>query len=199
MNEAFVPAPNRPTTRAAEGLPRWRWTTAEIERIAAAGYFHEHDRFELLGGEIVPMSPKGRRHEVIREQLAFRLTKLAPDNLFVAQEPQFNLSGDTYTVPDILVRTAGVSTYDLRASDALLVLEIADTSLAYDLNTKAALFAAHGVPEYWVINAATLMTTVHRRPSQDGYAFRHEFGSDARLVPEFAPELAVTLGTLFAD
>jgi Uma2 family endonuclease len=199
MNEIFIPASNRPTTQAADGLPRWRWTTAEIERIAAAGYFHEDDRFELLGGEIVPMSPKGRRHERIREELSFLLARLASTDMFVSPEPQFNLSPDTYTVPDILVRAAGGCTYDLRASDALLVIEVADTSLAYDLNTKAALCAAHGVREYWVINAATLVTTVHRRPSESGYAFRDEFGPDTRLVPELAPELAVTLGVLFPD
>ena len=68
MNEALVPHP-RPTTRAAEGLPRWSWSVSEIERLAAGGYFHEDDRFELVGGEIVPMSPKGRRHEIIRERV----------------------------------------------------------------------------------------------------------------------------------
>jgi Uma2 family endonuclease len=199
MNEIFAPGRSRPATQAAEGLPRWRWTTAEVERIAAAGYFHEHDRFELLGGEIVPMSPKGRRHEEIRERLAFLITRLAPEHLFVAQEPQFNLSDDTYTVPDILVRGAGGNTYDLRPGDALLVVEVADTSLAYDLKTKASLYASHGVREYWVIDAASLMTTVHRQLSVNGYAFASEIGPDAELVPEFAPELAVTLGRVFAD
>jgi Uma2 family endonuclease len=59
MNELFSPAQQHPTTQAAEGLPRRRWTVAEIERLTAAGYFHEDDRFELLGGEIVAMSRKG--------------------------------------------------------------------------------------------------------------------------------------------
>ena len=66
MNEAFTPPLPRPTTRAADGLPRWRWTVEEIERIAAAGFFRGDERFELLGGETAPMSPKGRRHEIIR-------------------------------------------------------------------------------------------------------------------------------------
>ena len=59
MNELFSPAQQRPTTQTADGLPRWRWTVAEIERMTAAGYFHDYDRFELLGGEIVPMSRRG--------------------------------------------------------------------------------------------------------------------------------------------
>src|SRR5260370_37124366 len=98
MNERFTLPPRRPTTQAADGLPRWCWTVAEVERMAAAGYFHQYDRFELLGGEIVPMSPKGRRHEIIRIALAFRFSRLAPQGLIVASEPQFNLSDDTYVM-----------------------------------------------------------------------------------------------------
>src|SRR5580700_9533296 len=103
MNEIFRPAPIRPTTRAADGLPRWHWTVAEIEKLAAGAFFHEDERIELVGGEIVPMSPKGRRHETIRIELADRFHRQAPPALAVASEPQFNLSEDTYTVPDIVL------------------------------------------------------------------------------------------------
>ena len=120
MNEIFFPSPKRPTTQAAEGLPRWCWTVAEIEKLAAAGFFHQDERFELVGGEIVPMSPKGRRHELVREELTFLFARLAPPGIFVTAEPQFNLSQDTYTVPDLLVRPAGIKTPDLRGSEALL-------------------------------------------------------------------------------
>jgi Uma2 family endonuclease len=61
-------------------------------------------------------------------------------------EPQFNVGDDTYAVPDILVHPAGIKTPDVRGVDALLVVEIADTSLAYDLQMKAQLYASHGVP-----------------------------------------------------
>jgi Uma2 family endonuclease len=199
MNELFIPAQKRSATQAADGLPRWRWTVAEVERLAAAGFLHEDERIELLGGEIVPMSPKGRRHELIREELTFRFTKLAPPAIFVTSEPQLNLTEDTYTNPDILVRPAAIKTPDLRGTDALLVLEIADTSLEYDLRTKVPLYATHGVREYWVINARTLMTTVHRQPSGNSYAFTQELPGDALLVPSLAPALAVSLSALDLD
>jgi hypothetical protein len=78
MNEHFTFPPPRPTTRAAEGLPRWRWTVAEVERMDAHGFFTELDQFELLGGEIVPMmSPTGRRHENIRIELAQHMAELS--------------------------------------------------------------------------------------------------------------------------
>jgi len=196
MNEIFSRARQRSATQAADGLPRWRWTVAEVERMAAAGFFHEHDRFELLGGEIVPMSPKGRRHEIIRAKLAYRFTRLAPESVFVVSEPQFNLSDDTYVDPDILVHPAEILTPDVRGSDALLVVEVADTSLVYDIKTKAPLYASYGVREYWVIDAASLMTAVHRQPSGDTYQFTREVPPDSVLIPEFAQDLTVSLSVL---
>jgi len=190
---------SRPTTRAADGLPRWSWTVAEIERMAAGGYFRDEDRFELVGGEIVPTSPKGRRHEIVREALAFRFSRAATDDVFVTSEPQFNLAEDTFAVPDILVRSSGIKTPDIRGSDALLVVEIADTSLAYDLQIKAQLYGSHGVREYWVINAATLVTTVHTQPLRARYAVIGEVLPRELISPALAPALAISLAALDLD
>jgi len=187
------------TTQAADGLPRWRWTVAEIEKMAADGYFHEDERFELVGGEIVPMSPKGRRHEIIRGELAFRFSRLASDDIFVVAEPQFNLKDDTYLVPDILVHPAVIKTPDVRGGDALLVVEVADSSLRYDLNTKAPIYAANGVREYRVINAGTLATIVHKEPTGQAYGVVQEVAPDAMLVPSLVPAFAVSLGALQLD
>jgi Uma2 family endonuclease len=199
MNEHFTFPPQRPTTQAADGLPRWRWTIAEIERLVAAGIFNENDKFELLGGDIVPMSPKGIRHELLREALSFQFSRLAPDGVFVSPEATFRLSDDTLTEPDILVRPAAIKTHRLRGSEVLLLVEVADSSLSYDLKTKAPLYAANSVPEYWVINALTLMTTVHLRPHGDVYAAVEEFSPADRLTPSQVPELAVTIAGLDLD
>jgi Uma2 family endonuclease len=204
MNRIFAPPPLHPpprsTTRAADGLPRWRWTVAEIEKMSADGYFHDEERFELVGGEIVPMmAAKGRRHELIRGELAFRYSRLAPPDVFVVSEPQFNLTDDTYLNPDILVHPAAIKTPDVRGGDVLLVVEVADTSLRYDVNTKAPIYATHGVREYWVINAATLATLVHREPSGTKYGNVSEIAPDARLVPALVPSFAISLNALELD
>jgi Uma2 family endonuclease len=194
MNRIFTPPPHhRPTTQAADGLPRWRWTVAEIERMAEDGYFRDDERFELVGGDIVPMSPKGRRHEIIRTRLTFHFFQLSPKDIFVASEPQFNLDDDTYLNPDILVQPFAMETPDVRGGDALLVVEIADTSLRYDLNTKATIYAAYGVREYWVINAITLTTKVYREPSGKVYDAVEEVAPGDTLTPALAPALAISL------
>jgi Uma2 family endonuclease len=200
MNEHFTFPPQRPTTQAAEGVPRWRWTVAEVERLAAQGFFTEFDRFELLGGEIVPMmSPTGRRHEVIKAELAQHMSDVGVKVFTVIQEPQFNLAPDTFVKPDILVHPRGIKTYDLKGADALLVVEVAETSLSYDLEVKMPIYASHGVREYWVINAITRMTMIHRQPAGDRYADKQEFPPTARLIPSLAPTLAVSLSELDLD
>jgi Uma2 family endonuclease len=200
MNQHFTFPPQRPTTQAAEGVPRWRWTVAEVERMVAHGFFTEFDRFELLGGEIVPMmSPAGRRHETIKIELAQHMSDLARKVLTVAQEPQFNLAPDTSVKPDILVHPRAIKTYDLKGSEALLVVEVAETSLSYDLKIKLPVYASHGVREYWVINAITRVTMVHRQPTGNVYADKKEIAPAERLIPSLAPELAVSLSDLDLD
>ena len=199
MNEQLRPSSLSPTTQAAEGMPRRRWSVAEIQAMAAEGIIAEDERIELIGGEVVPMSPKGRRHEVVRTELAFRMSRQAPDNMRVAAEAQFNLTDDTYVVPDILVYPAAIKVPDVRGPTVLLVVEIADSSLAFDLATKAPLYATHGVREYWVINAKTLATRVHRQPAASGYGYVDTVQATERLTPEAAPELAISLSELDID
>jgi Uma2 family endonuclease len=197
MNRIFtLPPHQRPTTQAADGLPRWRWTVAEIERMAEDGYFGDDERFELVGGDIVPMSPKGRRHEIIRIALALCLSRQTPEDIVVASEPQFNLDDVTYLNPDILVHPVAIETPDVRGGDVLLVVEIADSSLRYDLDTKASIYAAYDVREYWVINAATLATKVHRMPSGKEYGSVDEVTPSETLTPSLVPAFSVSLAAL---
>jgi Uma2 family endonuclease len=201
MSECFVMPPPRPTTQAAEGLPRWRWTVAELERLDAAGFFTEYDRIELLGGEIVQKPSRAERlHEVIREELSFRMMQQAPKGVRAAPVPAFNLSADTYFKPDMLVHPRAIRSYDLRGAEALLVIEVAEAAtLDYDLKTKTSCYAAHGIPEYWVINAATRMTTVFRQPAGEAYAVTADIPYGTRLIPTFVPELALSLSELDLD
>ncbi len=167
MNEHVKPMQRRRApTQAAEGLPRWRWTTAELERVAGTGVFDGKDDFELIGGEMVPMSPSGRRHDLVREVLERHLRRQETDAVHVVGESQLNLSDDTYTKPDIMVRPAPIMAPDLQGDTVLLVVEVADSSLDADLTTKSTLYALHGVREYWVVEAWSLATTVHRDPDR---------------------------------
>lgn len=186
----------RPTTQAAEGLPRLRWTTDDLIRMVEVGLLGERDRVELIGGEIVPMAPAGRRHEVVRDEVVRFWSRRLPADVWVSVEPQFNLDANAYTEPDILVLPWSIKTFDLLGPDALVVVEVAETSLAYDIGTKAKVYASYGVREYWVINAVTLETHVHTTPGEDGYISRILHPPTAALTPHLAPPLTVRLADL---
>ena len=135
-----VSAPSR-VTQAAEGLPRRRFMVAEVEAMVAAGVMDEDERVELIGGELVPMSPKGNRHELVKVALLRRWYRAAPETCDLAPETTFRLSDDTFLEPDVVVYPRAVGLKGLTGPNALLVVEIADSSLRYDTGRKAALYA----------------------------------------------------------
>ena len=156
--------------------------------MVAAGVMEEDERVELIGGELVPMSPTGIRHEVIRMALQRRWYKLAPDDIDLATETTFRLSEDTYLEPDVVVHPRATGLRGLTGAAALLVVEIADSSLRYDMGRKAALYASFGVRELWVIDAVRLTARVFRGPSAEDYRDARDFGASDRLVPLIAPD-----------
>jgi Uma2 family endonuclease len=169
---------------------------AEIEEIVKAGILPEDERFELIGGEIVPMSPKGIRHERIKGALAKYWYQRLPDQIGMITETTFRLGEDTFVEPDFVFFRSADGLANLKPDTCLLAVEVADSSLRYDLERKAHLYATFAVREVWVINAQTLVNRIHRRPGLNGYADKPEIAADQPLVPDFAPALAVTLGAL---
>jgi Uma2 family endonuclease len=185
------------TTQVADGLPRRAWTVNDVERMLQAGVLREPEPFELIGGELVAMAAKNRQHEVLRTELALYWSDRRARDIKIASETPLRLSEYDWPEPDFVVYPATLRAPDVRADTVLLVVEIADTSLASDLETKAPRYAAAGVGEYWVVNARTLITTVHREPRQTGkYAYRETFEATEMLTPMLAPSLAVRLSDL---
>ena len=192
-------SPSEPaTTQVADGLPRRAWTIDEVERMVEVGILREPEPFELIGGELVAMAPKDRRHEVLRTELAlYWADRRRAQNLKIASETPLRLGKHDAPEPDLIAFPEGLLAPDVRADTVLLVVEIADSSLLADLNTKASRYAASGVREYWVINARSLVTRVFLEPRQTGeYGYRHEFQADDMLVPMLVPSLAVRLADL---
>jgi len=182
-----VSAPSR-ITRAAEGLPRRRFTVAEVEAIVAAGVMDEDERVELIGGELVPMSPKGNQHEVVKVALLRRRYRAAPDDRDLAPETTFRLSDDTFLEPDVVIYPRASGLKGVSGPNVLLVVEIADSSKRYDMGRKAKLYAAFGVRELWVIDAVKTTVRIFRAPTAHGYGETLDFGAADRLVPLFAPD-----------
>jgi Uma2 family endonuclease len=178
---------NPRATRGAEGLPRWRFTVAEVEAMVAAGILDEDERIELIEGELVPMSPKGSRHEVLKVALNRHWQRVSPEDLQIAPETTFRLSVDTYLEPDFVVYPSAVGLVGIKGENVLLVVEVADTSLRYDRGRKARLYAQFGVRELWAIDAVKMTTRVFRKPSVEGYGEVLDVKASATVAPTFAP------------
>ena len=176
-------------TSAAEGPPRRRFTVTEVEAMVAAGVMEEDERVELIGGELVPMSPKGRRHELVKTALVdCWISRARPVACRVAQETTFRLSEDTYLEPDVVIypRTSGLR--GLSGANVLLVVEIADSSLRTISAVRRRFMPASAFESFGSIDAVRLTARVFREPAADGYRNAQDFGPADRLTPLFAPD-----------
>jgi Uma2 family endonuclease len=181
---------------AAEGMPRRAWTVAEIEAMVEAGIIDADERFELIGGDAVPMAPRSPRHEMVKIELNEHLQKTKAPELSIAPETTLRLDEKSFVEPDFCVFPRSISPGDMRGYDVLLAIEIADTSLRYDLGRKIGTYAAYGIPEVWVINALTLVTRVHKQLGPEGYRDIAELGPGDTMTSVRVPSISVCLSAL---
>jgi Uma2 family endonuclease len=180
---------------------RRRFTRAEYYRMAEAGILGAHDRVELIRGEIVEMSPIGRRHAAFVDNLAELLIVRLTGRAIVHVQGPVALTDDTEPQPDLTVLRRRPVPYKDReawAEDALLVIEVAETSLAYDRSTKLRLYAGAGIPEYWVVDCAAEAVEVHRTPGPEGYRDVSRAAAAATLTLHSFPDVALTPAEIFA-
>jgi len=169
--------------------------------MGEVGILREHDRVELIRGEIVEMSPIGRRHKAFVGNLAqLLIVRLAGRAIVWVQSP-IVLADDTEPQPDISVLRRGPVPFkerDAWAEDALLLVEVADSSLAYDRSTKLRLYAESGIPEYWVVDCAAESVEVYRTPGPEGYRDVSLAAGTATLTLQAFPDVELTTAEIFA-
>jgi Uma2 family endonuclease len=152
---------------------RHRFSAEDFHRMAEAGILSEDDRVELIRGEVVELSPVGKRHMAALKRLMDALFPLQLERraLLQVQDP-LRLSPDTEPQPDLVLLAYREDFYRDRmpeGQDALLVVEVADTSLNHDLEVKLPLYAQAGIPEVWVVDLVRDRVHVFRKPQGAGY------------------------------
>lgn len=187
------PAPTMPGPR--------RWSRADYARLGELGFFRD-ERVELIGGQVIEMSPEGPRHaavtEVVRRALA---TIFPPDRYYIRTEKPLALGEWDEPAPDVTVVEGEPVAYmgeHPTAGQALVVVEISDTTLAYDRGHKADVYAAADIADYWIISLPERLVEVCRQPIAHAdsetsyrYAERHRWRPGEAIVPLAAPDQSV--------
>ena len=156
-------------------------TVEAFHRMGEAGILAADDRVELIDGEIIDMSPIGALHAALVDALVRHFGRHAGDAVVVRCQNPLRLDDVNQPEPDVAVlgtRPDFYTTAHPGPADVRLLVEVADTSLAYDLGVKVPLYARHGIPEVWVIDVATRRTTLFRRPTDGRYA------DESRVEPD---------------
>ena len=156
-------------------LARRRITAHEFRRMAEAGVFGEDERLELIAGDLVEMTPIGRGHAGFVNRLTRLFAPLASDasmGVSMSIQNPLALSNESEVYPDFTLLKFREDDYMQGVptpKDALLVVEVAHSSLTYDRLTKAPLYARAGVPELWLLEMQDKRLWVYRRPIGEGY------------------------------
>jgi len=167
------------------GVKRHTFTAEEYRAMAEAGVLGEDDRVELLGGEIVDMAPIGSRHLACVVILTHLLVEASGGRWFVSAQNPVRLSERDEPQPDLSLlgrRPRPDSSAPPGPEDVLLVVEISDTTLAYDKNVKLPLYSRAGIPEAWIVDLSGRKVEIHSDPGPGGYRVSRSCGPGEEVV-----------------
>jgi Uma2 family endonuclease len=173
-----------------------RLTRAEYERMAELGFF-AGERVELIRGTVVRMVPVGPPHVDVVDRLNELLVPPLVGRARVRIQQPLLAVDESEPEPDVAVVARG--SYDREHPDrAFLVIEVASSSLDYDRATKAPLYAASGIDEYWIVDVAGRTIEVFSEPAQERYGRVERHGPGSVLHVAAFPDVAVSLDALFS-
>ena len=180
---------------------RTRITTDRYQRMVAAGVLTKRDRVELIEGEMIDMAPIGAGRVAITGKLNQLLVLALGKAALVIPGCPVNLGDLSEPQPDLTILKPRADFYATQlpeAADALLLIEVSDSTLAYDRGVKLFLYARYGVAEYWIVNIAARRIEIYREPTGPGYAKRLEAQSGEVISPQAFPDVKVPVREIFA-
>lgn len=172
-----------------------RFTVDEYLALGAAGILAKEERIELLDGEIICMAPIGNRHQHSVDWVAHLMGPAIGRQAMVQVRGSIQLDDFTMPEPDMaVIRRRSIN--DLASvlpSDVYLIVEVADSSLEFDLGEKLARYAAAGIPEVWVANLRAAELVVNTEPEGAAYAHVRVIPLDGRVSPQAFPDVVLEL------
>lgn len=169
---------------------RHKITRAEYRAMWAAGVFPPGMALELIDGELIELPADGHRTIDWNSVILRWLIRSLDDRFLVVPDKSLAVSDVSEPKPDIWVFDAATKTADVTAADTLLVIEVSDSTLQADLSSKALIYAAGGVREYWVMDVENRQVLVHRLRPEGGYGAPQAFSQHDRVEALLLPGLA---------
>jgi Uma2 family endonuclease len=174
-----------------------RFTLSEYHRLTELGFFKENDRVELIRGQIVQMAAKGTAHEVCSTRLLRELPKLLLEQALLRCQSPITLIDNGEPEPNFSIVQNREDDYlsgHPIAADIWLIIEISDSSLSYDQETKLPLYAESGISDYWIFNLPDNCLEAYSEPYQKptgefGYRVKRiVLAEEAIALPHFSEQ-----------
>lgn len=162
-----------------------KFTVQQYELMLEAGIFAESDRLELINGEIRVMSPIGRKHAVCVAKTARAFQIKLGDRAFIWTQNPIRLSDHSEPQPDLAILKWRDDFYAEALptpEDVLLIIEVSDSTIAYDRDVKSPLYAANGIPEMWLFDVNKKVVEGYSQPSASGYKRMQRYDENDTLA-----------------
>lgn len=178
---------------------RRRFTVDEYYRMGEAGIFTEQDRVELVEGEILQMTPVSSRHAACVKRLNGFLVTLLGSRAVVGVQDPIRIDMHSMPQPDIVLLHPSQDTYASEhpgPDDVFLIVEVSESSLAYDRGTKARVYARAGIPELWIVDLNGERVEVFSEPGPDGCGKSTTRLRRESLSPAAFPDISITVDSV---
>jgi len=193
---------DRSTTMNAVFTPtRHKLTVDDYHKLGDAGVLNEDSRVELIEGELIEMAPIGGPHMGLINRLNKLLVFAVGDAGVVSMQNAVTLPPWSEPQPDFAILRPGADTRHApvpNPPDVLWLIEVADTTLAYDRRTKVPIYARAGILEVWVVDANACAIEVFHSPRSNGYSHASIHAAPARISPTALPGVVIDVADVFA-
>ncbi len=181
-------------------LQRHQITVDQYYQMAQVGLLSPEDRVELIEGEIIDMAPIGSEHSGTVNHLSALLSEATRKRAILSVQNPVRLSDRSEPEPDIALLRPRKDFYSKAhpaASDVLLLVEVAQSSVRYDREIKLPLYARHAIPEVWIVDVEAKQLWVYRDPAGERYASQSEMTQPRKLKLFALREVEIDLAGLF--
>ena len=179
---------------------RLRFSVDEYYKMIELGLIKDYEKAEIIDGELIKKMTIGDRHAFVVDFLTNFFIKTLPDSIRVRVQNPLHLTNYDEPEPDIVL--ADLSKYDgkrhPRPAETILVVEVSDSTLKYDRDTKLPLYAAAGIPEAWIVNLPNNIIEIHQQPSMGIYQLTKIYKPGERVQSAVLPDLSFEVDSILS-